>query len=127
MDADKALAIFVNEAQKVGLLADRHFEVAAGVEQHRIEIVQVFRVVFQFLFCEGLGVHPDYGIPEAALAPQALDGGHGVWHGFMAVALLFADHQEFLAGADVARPATQRRRSLRADAMRYGHSSRSCT
>ena len=54
VDADEALAVIVDEGEEVGLLLVVHFERAAGVEQDGVEIVQVFRIVFQLLLGERL-------------------------------------------------------------------------
>ena len=58
----------------------------------------------------GFGVGADNGIPETGLAAQALDGRHGVGNGFMPIALLFADHEQFLARPGLVQAATKRRR-----------------
>ena len=97
VDADEAFAVVMDEGQEVGLLLVVHFQRAAGIEQHRVEIVQVFGVVLELLLGQRLGVGADHGVPQAGLAAQALDGRHGVRHGFVPVALLFADHQQLLA------------------------------
>ncbi len=96
MHADEALAIVVHEGEQSGLLFRVHLEIAAGVEEHGVEVIQIFGVVFELQFCEDLGVGSNGGCPEAGLAAQAFNGGHGVGYRFMAVAFFFAEHQKML-------------------------------
>ena len=97
MDTDEAFSVVVNEGEEVGFLLGVHFKVAAGEEQDGIEIVQIFRVEFQFLFGERFGVGADGGVPEARVMSKALDGGESVRDGFVAVAFLLADSEELFA------------------------------
>ena len=97
VDADEAFAVVMDEGQEVGLLAGVHLERAAGVEDDRVEVVQILRVVFELLLRERLGVGADHRVPQAGLFAEALDRDHRVRHGFVSIALFFADHQQALA------------------------------
>src|SRR2546422_40558 len=94
VDADETFAVVMDEGQEVGLLAGVHLERAAGVEDDRVEVVQILRVVFELPLRERLGVRADHRVPQAGLFAEALDRDHRVRHGFVSVALFFSDHQQ---------------------------------
>ena len=96
MDADEPLSVVVDERDEVGLFLIVHLERAACIEQHRIEVVQGFRVVFEFRFGQRLGVRADDGVPGSGLAAEAFNRDHGMSDRFVAVPLLFPNDQESL-------------------------------
>ena len=73
-----------------------HLEVASGKKQDGVEVVQVPGVIFELLLGQDFGVGAERGFPCPALFPKALDGGHGVGDGFVAVSLFLADDEEML-------------------------------
>ena len=96
MDADETFAIVMNEGQEVGFLLVVHFKVAAGEEQHGVEVIKILGVVLQLLLGQGLGVGAESGVPQAGLPSQALNGGHGVRHGLVPVSFFLSNHQQVL-------------------------------
>ena len=83
---------------KIGFLLIVHFERAAGVEEHGVEIVQVFGVVLELLFGERFGVGADGGVPQSGFTAQSFNGCQRVRDRFMAVAFFFADGEQVLLG-----------------------------
>ena len=97
MDTNEAFALLMDEREKVGLLLGIHVEGAAGVEHHGVKVVQVFRVVLEFLAGKRLGVGPERGVPQPRLLAEPFDGRHRVTDGFVAISSFAADEQEALA------------------------------
>jgi len=91
--ADEAFAVVVDKRQEVGLLFGRHFERSAGIKHDGIEIIQILGVVFQLFLGEHFRIGANGGVPQSALATQALNGRHGVGVGLVAVAFFLAQHQ----------------------------------
>src|ERR1035438_4335864 len=98
MRAQEALAIVAHEGEKIRLLLIGEAQVASGVEPYGVEIIQVLRIVSEFGLGEEFGVGADVSVPQAGLAAQLFDGGHGVRDGIVFVSFHLADHQQLLGG-----------------------------
>jgi hypothetical protein len=63
VNADEPFAVVMDKRQEVGLLAGVHLEPAAGVEDDRVEVIEILRVVFELLLRQRLGVGADDRVP----------------------------------------------------------------
>ena len=98
VNADEPFPVVVHEGQEVGLLLVVHFQGAAGIEEHGVEVIQRLGVVFQLRLRQRFGVRADYRIPQSRFAPESLDCDHRMRHGLMPIAFLFPDHEESFPG-----------------------------
>ena len=127
VNADESLAVIVHEADEVSLLLIVHFQRAAGIKDHRVEVVQAFRVVLQFRLGQRFGVRVNNGVPRSRLPPEPLNRDHRVGHRFMPVSLLLSNDKEALSsgrGPGPSLPRRQRRtarsvQAVRAKVMRH--------
>ena len=88
----------MHEGNEVGLFLVVHFERAAGIEHDRVEVVQVLRVVLQFLLRQRFGVRAEDRVPQSGLAAQPLDRHHRVGDCFVPIAFFLTDDQQLLSG-----------------------------
>ena len=97
VDADKALAVVLDERHHVLLLARVHIQLAAGVgKDDQVKVVEVLRVSRQLFFGEQLGVGAHRRVPQAALLAHVVDGGHRIRNGVVLPVLGLANHQHML-------------------------------
>ena len=100
VNSDESLPVVMDETHEVGFFLIVHLERASGIEEHRVEIVQVFGVVFQLLLGQSFGVGANGGVPKPRFAAQTLDGGQGMRNRFVPVAFFFSNsEQPFLSGS----------------------------
>jgi hypothetical protein len=94
VDADETLPSSRMKDRKSASLVV-HFKVAAGEEQHGIEVIKIPGVVLQLLLGQSLGVGAERGVPQAGLLPMCSMVA-GVGHGLVPVSFFFSNHQEVL-------------------------------
>ena len=76
--SDEALSVVTYKRQEVGFLLSIQFEFSAGEKQHRIEVVEIWRIVFELLLRQGFGIGADGRFPQTRFLAQSLDRRHGV-------------------------------------------------
>src|SRR5258708_36298003 len=91
MNANESFSILAYERQKILLLLLIHIQLARGVKEDRIEIIQILGVATQLLLGDELRVGFDVRVVDTRLSPHPFNGRQGVRNRIVLEALDRAD------------------------------------
>ena len=85
MRGEKTLAVVADERQEGRFLFGFEWEVALGVEEHRVEVVEVLLVGPELALGERLGIGVESYVEQTRLLADLGDRVHGVGNGIVGV------------------------------------------